>query len=744
VRNTRLRAQTGGLPYNIRPRMRRLALAISILLLAASSVGAAVTKSFRQTTAKDFEEGEATGSMIMPTGDVVPGMKSTAIALDAAFVWCAATSPDGKVSYFGTGDQGRIYAVDAGSGEGRARLIATLEAAWVTALAVRPDGTLIAGTTPGGRVYAFKPGKGDKADQRGSTGKGDKTGKAAADITKPFATLPAEHVWALALDNKTGTVYAATGGPGKVFAIDSAGKSRPVWDSGDRHVVSLIAAGDRHLYAGTSEEAILYKVSLDGRAEALADFDAEEVRAIARHGTSVYAAVNDFERSSPAVGVAAAAPRGTRVTASPSGSPASAGSLPRPGQRKAKAALYRLDADGRMEQMFSIPDGYFTTLAFDADGRAYVGTGSEGRVYRVAADRSAALAIDVPERQALTLLPAGKGFLIGTGDVGGIYRAEPAGPKQASYLSRVLDGEFRARWRLFRWHGSPGLAVESRSGNTAKPDATWSGFTALERPRSTAEGGVGQIASPPARYVQYRVTFDGPESRLGAVTLAYLPQNQRARITELGTSESTVSPPAIGALGALAAGSSPSAAPRAHQTVLKLRWKVENPDGDELAYRLAFREENEAVWRPLGGPDPLTKTELDWNTEGLPDGNYVVRVTASDERSEPRDRALETSFTSSSILVDNRKPEVVGLVAKLPYVSGRARDDQSPLSAMEYAVDGGEWQVLAPNDGIADDVVEAFTIKLPPLPPGPHAITVRVWDSADNVGAAGLTVRSAR
>ena len=125
-------------------------------------------------------------------------------------------------------------------------------------------------------------------------------------------------------------------------------------------------------------------------------------------------------------------------------------------------------------------------------------------------------------------------------------------------------------------------------------------------------------------------------------------------------------------------------------------------------------------------------------------GNYVVRVTASDERSEPRDRALETSFTSSAILVDNRKPEVVGLVAKLPYVSGRARDDQSPLSAMEYAVDGGDWQVLAPNDGIADDVVEAFTIKLPPLPPGPHAITVRVWDSADNVGAAGVTIRSAK
>jgi hypothetical protein len=176
--------------------------------------------------------------------------------------------------------------------------------------------------------------------------------------------------------------------------------------------------------------------------------------------------------------------------------------------------------------------------------------------------------------------------------------------------------------------------------------------------------------------------------------------------------------------------------------VLKLRWKVENPDGDELAYRLAFRQENDAVWRPLGGPDPLTKTEYDWNTEGLPDGTYVVKVTASDERSVPRELALDTTFTSAPILVDNRKPEVLGLSVKYPYVSGRARDDQSPLVAMEYAVDGGEWQILAPADGINDDLVESFTLKLPQLTPGPHAVTVRVWDSADNVGAAAISVRS--
>src|SRR5262249_61234728 len=123
---------------------------------------------------------------------------------------------------------------------------------------------------------------------------------------------------------------------------------------------------------------------------------------------------------------------------------------------------------------------------------------------------------------------------------------------------------------------------------------------------------------------------------------------------------------------------------------------------------LSSRRETDAVWGPLGGPDPLTKTEYDGNPEGLPDGTYVVRVTASDERSEPRERALDTTFTSSPILVDNRKPEVVGLAVKYPIVTGRARDDQSPLVALEYSVDGGDWQILSAADGICDDLVEAF------------------------------------
>src|SRR4051794_39918030 len=319
------------------------ALLAAAFLLVASELSAGGTRSFRQTTAKDFEEGEATGSTILPSGEVAPGMKAVRIPLEAAFVWCAVMSPDGRTAYFGTGDQGAVYAVTLrqGSTAPAVRKLAELDAPWVTSLALRPDGTLLAGTTPGGRVFAIDP--------RKSSDKPEKN-------ARPFAKLAAEHVWALAYDAKSGVTYAATGGGGKIFAIDAKGGVRLHWDSGDKHIVSLLALGDGRLLAGTSEEAILYRVSANGKAEALHDFEAEEVRAIARAGDVTYVAVNDFDAGGGSEGSATSGPvaaKGTKITLGSNTAPASAGALPRPTQVKAKSAVYRLSDDGSIEQVFA-------------------------------------------------------------------------------------------------------------------------------------------------------------------------------------------------------------------------------------------------------------------------------------------------------------------------------------------------------------------------------------------------------
>ena len=52
----------------------------------------------------------------------------------------------------------------------------------------------------------------------------------------------------------------------------------------------------------------------------------------------------------------------------------------------------------------------------------------------------------------------------------------------------------------------------------------------------------------------------------------------------------------------------------------------------------------------------------------------------------------------------------------------------------------GSWQVVFPNDGIADSDTEQYTLKLENLTPGEHQLLIRVVDSVGNLGAATTKV----
>jgi hypothetical protein len=232
------------------------------------------------------------------------------------------------------------------------------------------------------------------------------------------------------------------------------------------------------------------------------------------------------------------------------------------------------------------------------------------------------------------------------------------------------------------------------------------------------------VTSPGARYLQYRVQLPDAQSSLKDISVFYLPQNQRPRVTEI-----TLADPAT------------PTGPRTHSPLLKLRWKVDNADNDDLVYRLAYKQESEANWRALGGPDLLTKPEYDWATDSVPDGRYVVRVSASDEKATARERALDASLVSPPFLVDNTRPEVLDLAARPPTVTGRVRDAASVVSQIEFSIDGGEWRPASPTDGVLDQRAEAFTITLwPGMGKGMHVVNVRAYDGADNVGAGRVQV----
>jgi sugar lactone lactonase YvrE len=689
-------------------KLRLAAFAVAFALPAL----AVTTRTWRVTTYKDLDEGEASGVLLSSLGDASSGFGASRVDVPEAEVFASAVAPDGTV-WLGTGDQAQLYSYDGKS----AKKAVKLDGVLVASIAAAPDGTIYAGTVPGGKIFAVKPGQNGAA------------GATARELCKLDG---AEHIWALAVDGPKKTLYAATGPNGRLYAIDTTtGKNRVFWDSGEKHVLSLLRQADGTILAGSSDEAILYRVGSDGTARALHDFDGDEVRAIASYGTTLYVAVNEFEKK-PGSSTAASSPskaHGTKIVLPSGPTPTPVTPAPPGRDRKGKGAIYRVDLDGRVEQLHALADSYFTSLAVDREGNLFAAAGANGRVYLVRPDRTVLTALDLPERQILTLALDGKHPLLGTGDAGAIYTIDFAPPRDATYTSKVFDASFPARWGLVRWSASGGLAMETRSGNTARPDRTWSAWQPPTAGRRDATE--GKIASPVGRYLQFRAHFQ-KGAVLRDVTSYYLPQNQRARVTEI-----TVGDDPNGKLAKAA-----RAAGKPRSPIVRVKWKVENPDEDELVYRLWFREESDLNWKPLGGPDPLTRTEFDWNTEAIPDGNYLLKVVASDERANPSETALDHALSSNPFLIDNRKPEVGGLVVSYPFVSGAARDSFSPITEIAFSVDGGDFQPMAPRDAVLDDLVEDFSLRLPAgLTAGTHTLAIRAADAADNVGAAQVSFR---
>lgn len=747
-----------------KPRLIALwgALAAIVALPAAM---ASPAKSVRVTSYQDFAEGQLQGVVIGSRGDLRAGLSSNRMALPSAAedsVRALAVTSDGQV-YLGCGGEKPTILVRR-AGAGAAKLATLPASTWVTALLPIADGKLLAATAQDGRLFRVS-----------SDGK-----------VEQVAQLDAEHIWGLARDPVRAITYVATA-PGRLWAIDDrdlalqasgdATTARPftraskLFESDARHFLALHRGEDGALYVGTADDAVLYRVDAAGKAQAIHDFAGNEVRAIAQHQGVLYVAVNDMQR-----GDTSSRPSPTKIV------PAAAGSVPgvkpappagvtppsiSPTEKKGKGALYRIESNGRVEQLHAIVDGFFNALTVDDRGHVFAAAstpGGRGRLYWVTPERTIVTALEVKEADALTVLPAprsagpGRGLLVGTGNAGAFYALHETPPADAHYLSKVFAAPSPSQWGRLRYLAEGRVRIETRSGNLAKPDGSWNAWQPLADVTGLIGTGeqVGRIASPAARYLQVKVSLS-EHAALSDFSFFHQPINQRPRITEVTIGED--------GSGRVARGVRPTSPQRPRTSIVKIRWKTENPDEDDLNYRLFLRPVRTAAaagpsaasaapatdvganpdagWLRLGGSEPLTRSELEWNTEAVPDGLYELRLVVSDERSNPPERALTHEHITPPFAIDNRRPEIrdLSFQAATLVLSGRASDATSPLADISLSVDGGDPIPVAVRDGVLDDVSEEFSIRPPRLAPGPHTLLVRVSDAADNVVVAQIVVQ---
>ncbi len=687
---------------NVSPRFGRIAGLVVALgaALFASRAEAVGTRVFTLDSLDDLRGGNLAGVSVDSSGRVRAGLSYGSMRIaDAASVWSSVLLSDGSV-LLGTGSEGKVFRVK----DGAVSLVASTGELGVSSLVIAWNGDILAGTFPNGRIYKIDP-----------AGKGDKPAL--------FAAFPGvEHVWALAYDEKGSALYAATGPDGKLFRVNSLGAAELYFDSDEPHLVSLALGDGGVVYAGSSGKALLYKLSAPGRASVLHDFDADDVKAIAvappARGGAIWAIANKYGE--------APAPAKRAKSSAPSPQPTKPS---HPG----KGELVRIGSDGVVETMLDDDETHFVSLGLGDDGAPFVGTGAEGRVYTVDDDHVVRLVADTDERQVGVLVMAGSHRFMATTDPAVLHEVTGTGGPDAIWTSKVLDAGLRATFGQLRFRADGAVELSTRSGNAAAPDASWSAW-------SRDVEAAADVTSPPGRFLQVRARFRrDPAAVLHDVSIAFVTDNARAIVTSIdATPKGQTRAPTKPGIG-------PSGGPFAKPNpTIKLSWKVENPDQDELRYRLTYRPEGAAAWRPLLKPsEKLTRTEYEWETSDLPEGVYRVRVEASDELANPPDRSRSHALESRAILVDATPPVFRSLVLDGRRLRGEVVDGLGPIARVEVTVAGtDEWRPLAPIDGIFDEATEIFDADISSIaPPGAAIVAVRAYDAAGNAVTRDVAAR---
>jgi len=691
-----------------RARMARpIAMRLAILagFVWSASASAVSTQVWVNQTYADFNQGEGHGVLVDSRGLLRPGIVLKRRGVKGVSLVFAMLERGAKV-YLGTGDKGEVWVYDGV----RVKKLSSLPGAvLVTSLVAGPKTTIYAGTIPEGKIFAI--------DTR--------TGKA-----RLFAKLKAKHIWAMVAEPKTGAIFAGTGPKGELYRISAAGKAVVYWKAPDKHVLALTYGPGGSLYAGTSPKAIVYRIVRRGTARAVHDFDATEVRALAGNRRVLYAAVNKMKGPKTwSVKVPSRhKPAGTAVHGVVRKRPPEI-RIPRLGAKKGVGGVFRIWGTGAVDQLYGLKQSYFTSLEVTGNDDVYAAEGTRGQVLLLGRDHSVATVADVKERQALSLHLTGRLRCIGTGDAGALHVVVPRGARR--YLSKAFDAGSASRWGRLDLAASGNLAIETRTGNTAKPDAGWSRWQPLARLAMLAGGRRGGlVASQPGRYVQYRVTLRSPRARVTGVRLYFVPINRRARIKTVKIGKQGNQKSKTKVLKASWLTKVTSAAPSS----FKVTWTVDNPDGDALVYRVYYRAIGTALWRKLGwSQTPLTGTSVTWKTVNLPDGWYLVRVVASDERSNAAGRSKTDTWITEPFLVDNVKPSVRALVVRTPRVFGIAVDSFSHIVGVQYSLDAQNWFPVDPTDGAFDQRAENFSFTFPAgIKRGPVLLLIRVFDEAGN------------
>jgi sugar lactone lactonase YvrE len=656
--------------------------------------------------------------------------------------------------YLGTAHEGKVYKVDP---QGKGILYYQAKELDIFALALDSTGTLYVGTSPDGKVYKV-------------TGQNQAT---------EFCNPEDKYIWSMLCDD-AGNIYVGTGGKGTIFKVSRAGEKSTLYKPDDSNVTCLLREPNGNLLAGTSPGGMVIEVTPQGKGFTLLDTPLEEIRSLAmdRFGMIFAAATSSKSGAKPGGGATSASVSSSAMAAIQllaslaDRTKETVTSVTAPGGGKdadgSKSSIFAIARSGSAETIYSSEDRVVYDLVVRADDTLLAATGGKGRLLSVDTAKQVTVITDSPEEQMTRMVAAGDSVFVAGSNQGKVYRLQSRPAQAGVFESRIMDAKVVAGWGKISWRftnpSGGAVKLSTRSGNTEKPDNSWSEWSA------PFAGPGQQITSPKARYLQWRAAFERGTSGstpdvLERIQIPYLQENLRPQVVSITVLPSGISlqkTPLLttGTVTTSTAASSDgqslnsprvrgkesnSMPPRQmlQPGAQSFTWKATDDNDDSLEYSIYFRGEGESDWKLLA--KDLTDTFYTLEGTSLPDGVYRLKVVASDATANPFGKALIGELVSRPFVIGNATPAVAvtnqNISGKRVEVTVHARIGAGRIASGEFSIDGGEWFLVFPVDGIADSLEEDFQFTTPDLTPGEHLISVRASDANGNTGTAKVIVK---
>ncbi len=400
-----------------------------------------------------------------------------------------------------------------------------------------------------------------------------------------------------------------------------------------------------------------------------------------------------------------------------------------PAAEKEGNAVYHIDSQGFVHEVFR--DSVMILKLVEADGKLLAATGNEGQVFVIdPATRENAVLVDLGSEQIPAMMLSEDGAtVLGTANPAELFTLGSSYGHRGIYTSPTLDAAQISLWGSMSLTADIpegcSLTVETRSGNVQDPEqaawSPWSQAHALMPDENLPALAPKEIAvqSPPARFLQYRLTLTGSDELtpvIDRVEAAYVTPNLKpviAKVTAAYPEAEQDAPPA---------------------TIMNIEWEAADDNLDPLVYKLEYQPAGSD--RALLIEEDLTELTYEWETRRVPDGRYLVKVTADDRPDNPGDMAMTAIRKASPVLVDNSPPDLTAeqsISGDEIKVSGQAKDDWSSIQSLAYTLDDDdEYHPILPGDLIFDSTQESWDVTISDLSPGPHVLTLRAADNRGN------------